>query len=160
MASTDTATELHAQLEESLRNLVTSQDWLHAIEVASRFHARKGKQATGTPAGYQRHARAGEAPCVPCRQANAEAGRRRRAGAPSPAPSPAQIPANLPAALRTVAELRRLGRLEAVDAARVQALLGLAEAVDANPWSAPLWERYREALKVLRETDGPTWQAH
>lgn len=35
----------------------------------------KGQAATGTPAGYQRHYRVGEDPCVPCREANNEASR-------------------------------------------------------------------------------------
>ena len=116
---------------------------------------RKGEPATGSLAGFQRHARAGEAPCPACRRANAEAGRRRR---DKPGPQlPPQLPAQLPAAQRTVAELRRQGRLEPVDAALVEASLGLAEAVDANPWSAPLWGRYREAGEALRQvgaTDG------
>jgi len=53
------------------------------------------------------------------------------------------------AAARTVAELRRQGRLEPVDAALVAAFLGLAEAVDANPWAAPLWRQYRDATEAL-----------
>ncbi|CAN5309268.1 hypothetical protein BH24ACT7_BH24ACT7_24150 [soil metagenome] len=56
-----------------------------------------------------------------------------------------------PPAARTVAELRRQGRLEPVDAALVAAFLGLAEAVDANPWAAPLWRQYRDATEALRQ---------
>gem|GEM_PF-198439 len=38
MATSDAAAQLHAQLEASLRELVTSEDWMAALEVASRFH--------------------------------------------------------------------------------------------------------------------------
>ncbi len=38
MQSSDAAAQLHAQLEESLWALVTSEDWLAALEVASKFH--------------------------------------------------------------------------------------------------------------------------
>jgi DNA primase catalytic core len=36
--ATDAAEALHTQLEESVRKLVTSDDWLAALKVASRFH--------------------------------------------------------------------------------------------------------------------------
>jgi hypothetical protein len=50
---------------------------------------------------------------------------------------------------RTLAELQRMGRLEAIDAARVQALKSMAQALDADPFSAPLWRVYGEALREL-----------
>lgn len=46
----------------------------------------------------------------------------------------------------TLSELDRLGRLEKIDAARVQLLRSLADAVDADWTNAQLWKQYREAL--------------
>jgi len=40
---------------------------------------------------------------------------------------------------QTLKELRRLGRLEKVDAAAVQALRSMAHALDADPSRAALW---------------------
>ena len=60
---------------------------------------------------------------------------------------------NLDAALRVVGVLRELGRLEAVDDARVTLFLELARVVDAKPTDAGLWKQYREAEATLRETD-------
>ena len=47
--------------------------------------------------------------------------------------------------------LRDAGRLERVDAARVQIALRLARAVDENPENVGLWQQYRAAEQVLRE---------
>lgn len=60
------------------------------------------------------------------------------------------------AADEMVAAMRELGRIEAVDAVRVAALLSLADAVDANPENASLWAQFRAAEAALREigTDG------
>ena len=107
-----------------------------------------GTPATGTVAGYRRHRRAAEPACSACSPANRLYERRRRGAEQVPA---AQFPPQFPAAERTVAELRRQGRLEPVDAALVAAFLGLAEAVDASPWTAPLWRQYREAAEALRQ---------
>lgn len=53
----------------------------------------------------------------------------------------------------TLGELRRLGRVERVDAAAVQALQSMAGALDEDPWNAPLWRQYREALRELMADD-------
>ncbi len=55
--------------------------------------------------------------------------------------------------LRTLAELRRMGRLEPVDAAVVQALRSMARALDEDPGNAALWRQYREALRELTADD-------
>jgi hypothetical protein len=54
---------------------------------------------------------------------------------------------------RTLRELRRLGRIEAIDAAAVQALRSMARALDDDPANAPLWRQYREALRELTADD-------
>lgn len=57
---------------------------------------------------------------------------------------------------RTIAELRRMGRLEKVDAAAVQAVRSMARALDADPANAALWRQYRETLRELIADDaGP-----
>jgi hypothetical protein len=54
---------------------------------------------------------------------------------------------------QTLKELRRLGRIEKVDAAAVQALRSMAVALDEDPSAAALWRQYREALKELTADD-------
>ena len=54
---------------------------------------------------------------------------------------------------QTLKELRRLGRLEKIDAAAVQALRSMAAALDGNPENAALWRQYREALRELTADD-------
>ena len=54
---------------------------------------------------------------------------------------------------QTLKELRRLGRIERIDAAAVQALHSMAFALDANPQNAALWRQYREALRELTADD-------
>ena len=54
---------------------------------------------------------------------------------------------------RTLKELRRLGRIEEIDAARVQALRSMAFALDGDPSLAALWRQYREALRELTADD-------
>lgn len=49
----------------------------------------------------------------------------------------------------TLGELRRLGRLEKIDAARVQAVKSMAAALDFDETNASLWRQYREALGEL-----------
>lgn len=62
---------------------------------------------------------------------------------------------NAEAAGITLQALADLGRLEAVDAAKVQAIRTLASAVDMDPANASLWREYRAALADLLEvTDG------
>ena len=55
---------------------------------------------------------------------------------------------------QTLKELRRLGRVEKIDAAAVQALRSIAFALDADPSNAALWRQYREALRELTADDG------
>lgn len=57
---------------------------------------------------------------------------------------------NAAAIAKVVRTLTELGRLEAVDAAVVQAAQSLAEAVDAQPDNASLWREYRAAEAALR----------
>lgn len=54
----------------------------------------------------------------------------------------------------TLAELERMGRLEAIDAARVQALRSMADVVDRSPDMPTMWREYRNALEELIATDG------
>jgi hypothetical protein len=54
---------------------------------------------------------------------------------------------------RTLRELRRLGRVENIDAAAVQAVRSMARALDDDPSNAALWRQYREALKELTADD-------
>lgn len=54
---------------------------------------------------------------------------------------------------QTLRELRRHGRIEKVDAARVQALRSMSAALDADPSNAALWRQYREALRELTADD-------
>jgi hypothetical protein len=50
---------------------------------------------------------------------------------------------------RTLAELTRMGRLEKVDAARVQMARSMARALDEDPSNAALWGRYHVVVKEL-----------
>lgn len=54
---------------------------------------------------------------------------------------------------RTLTHLRELGRLEKVDAARVQMLRSMARALDEQPQNAALWREYRAVLKELVADD-------
>lgn len=56
---------------------------------------------------------------------------------------------NREAAEQTIGELVRMGRLEAVDAARVQAVRSLADAVDSGEATAAMWRQYLLALADL-----------
>jgi len=58
---------------------------------------------------------------------------------------------NLAALVEMLDSLRDAGRLERVDAARIQIALRLAQAVDENPENVGLWQQYRAAENVLRE---------
>src|SRR5690348_8953639 len=53
----------------------------------------------------------------------------------------------------TLGELKRMGRLERVDAAKVQALRSMAEALDLNPFNSQMWKEYREAIGGLTADD-------
>jgi hypothetical protein len=50
---------------------------------------------------------------------------------------------------KTLAELRRMGRLEAVDAARLQMARSMARQLDDDAGNAALWRQYREVVKEL-----------
>lgn len=60
---------------------------------------------------------------------------------------------NARAAEATLAELDRMGRLEKVDTARVQAVRSMAAALDVNPFNSQMWREYREALERLTADD-------
>lgn len=64
---------------------------------------------------------------------------------------PREISGNLEAIDEMIAALKAAGRLERVDAARVQIARRLARAVDENPENVGLWQQYRAAEAVLRE---------
>lgn len=47
-----------------------------------------------------------------------------------------------------------MGRLEAIDEARVQMLRSMADALDAKPYNSQMWREYREALeRVIADGD-------
>jgi hypothetical protein len=60
---------------------------------------------------------------------------------------------NLSATNATLRELRRLGRLEKIDASWVQALRSMARALDDNPSNAALWRQYLAATADLLGAD-------
>lgn len=53
----------------------------------------------------------------------------------------------------TLAALKSAGRLEEVDAARVQALRSIAAALDEHPFNSQMWREYREAIAGLTADD-------
>lgn len=61
---------------------------------------------------------------------------------------------NVQAIAVTLAELARMGRLEKVDSARVQALRSMAASLDENPFNSQMWREYREAIGELTADDG------
>ena len=67
-------------------------------------------------------------------------------------PRPADGP-NVRAIGVTLSELRRMGRVDTVDEAKVQALLSMAEALDLNPFNSQMWREYREAIGGLIADD-------
>jgi hypothetical protein len=54
---------------------------------------------------------------------------------------------------QTLKELRRLGRVERIDAAAVQMVRSMARALDDDPSNAALWRQYREAVGELTAHD-------
>lgn len=54
---------------------------------------------------------------------------------------------------QTLRELRRLGRVEKVDAATVQSLRSMAFALDEDPSNAALWRQYHVVLRELTADD-------
>lgn len=75
---------------------------------------------------------------------------RKRVAKPKPDPTHGR---NRTAIETMVQALRKSGRLEPVDEARVTAALALADAVDADPTNASLWREYRAAVETLRQAD-------
>ena len=66
---------------------------------------------------------------------------------------PVEAGSNAKASEETLSELRNMGRLERVDAARIQALRSMAEALDLNPFNSQMWKEYREAIGGLAADD-------
>ncbi len=60
---------------------------------------------------------------------------------------------NLEAVEETLAELDRMGRLEPVDAARVEAIRSMALSLDEKPYNSQMFHEYLSALEGLA-TDG------
>lgn len=60
---------------------------------------------------------------------------------------------NRRAAEDMLAILRDLGRIEDIDAARVQTIRSLADALDADPSNAQMWRTYREAVEDMMGTN-------
>jgi hypothetical protein len=54
---------------------------------------------------------------------------------------------------KTLAELGRMGRLERVDAARLQMARSMARQLDDDAGNAALWRQYREVLRELVADD-------
>ena len=57
------------------------------------------------------------------------------------------------AAEKFISELRRQGRIELVDAAKVQSVRSIADALDAEPQNAQMWRQYRDATDALLRQD-------
>ena len=68
-------------------------------------------------------------------------------------PESGDFASNAEALKATLAELKRMGRLEAVDAAVVYGALSMATALDRDPSNAALWRQYREAIEGLTRHD-------
>lgn len=60
---------------------------------------------------------------------------------------------NVGALLRTLEVLHEQDRIRDIDAARMQAAISMASALDENPSNARLWQQYREAVKELTADD-------
>jgi hypothetical protein len=60
---------------------------------------------------------------------------------------------NRKAAERFLTELRRMGRIESVDCARVQTVRGISDALDADSSNAALWKVYRDTIEDLMRQD-------
>lgn len=63
--------------------------------------------------------------------------------------SSGDIGANRQAVEETLQALSELGRLEDVDAARVQMLRSMADALDLNPFNSQMWHEFGEAIEGL-----------
>ena len=62
---------------------------------------------------------------------------------------PKQPASNVEAVEKTLAELDRMGRLEDVDAARVQAVRTMAASLDEKPFNSQMFHEYLAALEAL-----------
>jgi hypothetical protein len=60
---------------------------------------------------------------------------------------------NSRAAGKLLAQLAKTHRTEDIDCARVQTVRTMAAALDADPFNAPLWKVYREAVNDLMRID-------
>ena len=56
---------------------------------------------------------------------------------------------NVQAFAQTLKELRRLGRIEKVDSARVQAVRSMARSIDDKPFNSQMFHEYLTALEGL-----------
>ena len=56
---------------------------------------------------------------------------------------------NRKAAEVTLKELKRMGRVEKIDAAAVQMLRSMADSLDAKPYNSQMFKEYRETLGEL-----------
>ena len=56
---------------------------------------------------------------------------------------------NVEAVEKTLAELERIGRLEDVDAARIQAVRTMAVSLDERPYNSQMFHEYLAALEGL-----------
>lgn len=61
---------------------------------------------------------------------------------------------NRKAAEQMLAELKRIGRLEAIDAAKVQALRSIADELDRKSSNSQMWREYRETIEGLMAGGG------
>lgn len=61
--------------------------------------------------------------------------------------------ANRKALEKTLSILRGLGRVEDIDAVRIQTLRSLADELDRDPSNAQMWRTYREAIADMMRTD-------
>lgn len=60
---------------------------------------------------------------------------------------------NRRAAEKMLRILNKLGRIEDVDAARVQTIRSLADALDADGSNAQMWRTYRDAVEDMMRAD-------
>ena len=61
--------------------------------------------------------------------------------------------ANRDAIERFIAELKRQGRVDSIDVARLRIMRGIADALDEDPHNAQMWKQLREATESLMALD-------
>ena len=54
---------------------------------------------------------------------------------------------------QTIVELKRLGRFEDIDAARIQSLRSMAASLDGHGHNSQMWREMREALNEVTKAD-------